>query len=272
VLAYVAFVVWVGGDFMFARFLLPVTPLFYLALELALRRWLVGRAFLLAAAAAVAATLLPWLPRALDRRLGGAGIAGIMEERSWYTAEVQSDRRRTGERLADLLAGLEPRVVVTGGQIMLAYYGRFPYVLEGATGLTDEFLGHRPRPARGRVGHEKNVFEDPEGEAYLRRRHVDFMLVNQVDLSRGLPLDIVDLGFVQVRLFRWNRPLIERLRRSPGARVPDIEAALDAFLKAMPGLSKQAVRERYERQMRPFYFEHNADPARQRAIEDFLAR
>jgi hypothetical protein len=257
---------------MFARFLLPVTPLLYLALELQLLRWLGWRGPWEAAAVVAVATCLPWLPRALDRRLGGQGIAGIMEERSWYTPEVQRDRRRTGERLASMLQGLEPRVVVTGGQIMLAYYARFPYVLEGATGLTDEFLAHRPRPARGKVGHEKNLFEDPEGLAYLRRRSVDFMPVNDVDLSRGLPINMVDLGFVQLRLFRWNKALIERLRAQPGARVPAIEAALDAFLAAMPGMTKQAVRERYEREMRPFYFAHNEDPVRQRAIEAYLGR
>ena len=33
-LPFIAFIVWVGGDFMFARYLIPITPALYLALEL----------------------------------------------------------------------------------------------------------------------------------------------------------------------------------------------------------------------------------------------
>ncbi|HLQ38584.1 MAG TPA: hypothetical protein VK348_12325, partial [Planctomycetota bacterium] len=62
-LAYCGFVVWVGGDFMFARFLLPVMPLLYLALELAARTLLPAR-FGIPALVLVAVATLLWQPHA----------------------------------------------------------------------------------------------------------------------------------------------------------------------------------------------------------------
>ncbi len=75
--AWLAYVLWVGGDFMFGRFIVPVTPLLFFAGELALRD-LIGRraddtavhgstdarTWLLTAALLLAATLLRYDPYA----------------------------------------------------------------------------------------------------------------------------------------------------------------------------------------------------------------
>ncbi len=169
VLGYLAFVAWVGGDFMFSRFVLPITPTLYLGFELLRRRWPGAPAGLAIAALAVGGTLLRAYPAEFADR---GALRGIGEERTYYPAKEVAMRRVCGEHLRQLFAGQEARVGIGGAQAMLAYYGRFELVIECSTGLTDAHLARLPLPERSRIGHEKNVQRDP---GYLLRRRVQFL-------------------------------------------------------------------------------------------------
>jgi len=116
---------------MFARFVLPVTPLLLLAAEA-----LIGR---------LPGFAVQWVACLIV--VGGIGFAvfprrarapgqphRIVEERHFYPKERIADARRVGEELARALEGTEPRVAIYGSQAMLAYYARFPVVIEAHTG------------------------------------------------------------------------------------------------------------------------------------------
>lgn len=263
VLPYVAFVVHAGGDFMFARFLLPVLPALLLAFDLACLR---GRA--------------PWLPWALAALLVG-GLQWRLEPPRLddYTAPVSDNRRislaplfgmpateafrRAGHELQRLFAGLDVRIAVAGGQANLAFRSRVPVAIECAGGLTDAFIAHLPIARRHKPGHDRPWPLYPE---YLERRRVQFMF----ELSYGADdpwREVAFLGSIPARLVRYDRTLMQELRRrDPGLVATDFERFLDDYIAALPGRSKQQVAADLAK-FRRFYFDHEQDPVRLAAIE-----
>ena len=213
--AALLFVAYVGGDFMFARFVLPVTPLLLLQAEaLAARlprrelRW--GLTLLLLGGLALART-----PSAL-LQLGNP--TGIVEERAFYPPESVEEARRAGDVLHRALAGVPVRVAIYGSQAMLAYYARFPYVLEAHTGLTDREIARRPLPSRGRVGHEKTV-----GLTYLRGRDIDFVFGFGLFPVNPPPSRRIQVGEVTGMIVRYRPDVVEALRGRPGLTLDGVD-------------------------------------------------
>ena len=214
-LLYLLFVAHVGGDFMFARFALPVTPLLLLQMEgLVARlprpglRW--AFALLLLGGIAFART-----PRAL-LQLGNP--TGIVEERAFYPRERVEEARRAGAELHRALAGVPVRVAIYGSQAMLAYYARFPYVLEAHTGLTDREIARRPLPSRGRVGHEKTV-----GLTYLQGRDIDFVFGFGLFPVNPPPSRRIRVGDVTGAIVRYRPEVVEALRGRPGLTLGGVD-------------------------------------------------
>ncbi len=207
-LAYLLFVAHVGGDFMFARFALPVTPLLLLQVEtlsahltLPALRW--GVVLVLLAGLALAR------PPASMFHLSNP--TGIVEERAFYPRQRVEEARRAGGELERAFAGVPVRVAIYGSQAMLAYYARFPYVLEAHTGLTDREIARQPLSARGRVGHEKTV-----GLAYLRTRDIDFVFGFGLFPVRPPPQLRIQVGGVTGTIVRPRPEVLEALRGRPG--------------------------------------------------------
>ncbi|HET9299743.1 MAG TPA: hypothetical protein VFO11_07335 [Candidatus Polarisedimenticolaceae bacterium] len=214
-LAYLLFVAHVGGDFMFARFALPVTPLLLLQAETlcahlapASLRW--GVALVLLAGLAPART-----PAAMFHL---TNPTGIVEERAFYPRQRVEEARRAGAELERAFAGVPVRVAIYGSQAMLAYYARFPYVLEAHTGLTDREIARRPLPARGRVGHEKTV-----GLAYLRTRDIDFVFGFGLFPVRPPPERRIQVGSVSGAIVRARPQVLEALRGRPGLTLGGVD-------------------------------------------------
>ena len=98
---------------------------------------------------------------------GVVGIEGITEERYWYPNSIIDQAQKQGRDLKDILEETDARIVILGMQAMLAYYGEFPYVLEGMNGLTDYELARR-KNALNRVGHGQRL-----SASYLQERDID---------------------------------------------------------------------------------------------------
>jgi hypothetical protein len=267
-LPYLAFVAWVGGDFMFARFVLPVTPMLLLALDLCLQRW--PRA---AAAAAVALALglaAHTRPAWLDQYDNGRGYS----DNRAISMGLVDYARDAGDRLGVLFAGLDVRIGIAGSHANLAYRSRAPVAIECAAGLTDAYIAHLPVTGRGITGHEKPWTRYPE---YLERRGVQIMFELSYATPR-IPSAWQDLFLpgvpirLQARLVFWDGKLMAELRRrDPGLRCIDVERELDAYIAALPMKDKKDVAADLVG-LRRFYFDHNDDPARLQAITAFLAR
>lgn len=265
--SYLAFVLWVGGDFMFGRFVLPILPTLLLALDFACLRWrAVWLGPLLAAVVVVGCVFRveppglgnPQLDVSDNRRITVHEIGGVT------MAEIG---RQVGDYLRPLFAGLDVRIAIAGGHANVAFRSRVPVAVECAAGLTDAHIARLPVPVRGKRGHDK-----PRDPAYLERRGVHFMLETNYrteDAWRTVALPAPPFGF-GMQLVTWDRDLMRELkRREPGLVVQDFEGFLDAYLADLPNKSKDQVRADYAK-FTPFYFVGNDDPVRRAAFETFL--
>ena len=275
VLPYVAFVAWVGGDFMFGRFLVPVTPLVLIALDLWLQK---SRPLCVAAMGMATMGMLfrndpPYL-------LDYAGA--VSDNRAISVVEVQPGMplteyaRIAGHEMKRLFDGLEVRLGVAGGHANFAYRAEVPVAVECAAGLTDAYIAHMPVPPRGKVGHERPWPLYPD---YLLKRKLHFMLEGSYatggicDQYRALafPLPgLPDALAMPVRIVTWDSKLMAELRRrQPRLLGSDFEGALDEYIKAIPTKTKEQVAKDFE-DFRRFYFDHSDDAARRAAFESFL--
>jgi len=256
---YLLYVARVGGGFMFGRFCIPVAPLLLLGIEAGLLALPPLRARVLLVGAAVWLGMLFAPMPDLER---GAQL-GISDEWRQYPPELVARSRTAGRAMKELLEGTEPTVVIYGYQAMLAYYGEFPAVIEGVTGLTDAAIAHMVISERGRPGHEKKA-----SPAYLQGRGVDFLFEFPIPLGPGGYTEI-DFGPLKGRLVTYDRSLMASLKQR-GARFTDFEVLLDEYLAGVQGVPKEALAADYAT-FRAYYFEHNVDPEREARFEAALA-
>ena len=264
-LCYLAFVIWVGGDFMFARFCLPATPLCYLALEALTRRYVPGVGRWVVLAAVAAGTLLFY--KRPDLYVTGQAVQGVADERAQYPAERTERIRATGRRLGQLLAGTGARVAFSGTQAMLVWESKLPYALEAVTGLTDHFLAHRPVGERGHVGHEKGIFSSAEATEYaLRTQGVHLLLFDWPDVTAHYPWLTVEFDGWAFTLTRWDRAVMSRLLGQPGVVATDLDAWLDDYVAALANKSKGEVAGTLQ-VLERVHFRWHEDDARRALIE-----
>lgn len=260
--AYALYVMRVGGDFMFGRLLVPITPFLLLVVERGLGALLGRRPAIAAAVIAALGVGLIATPAAVA---GGVTQRGITDENYAYTVAFPHWAERAdanGAVLARLFDGLPIAVGFFGLQARLVYRSRVATAIECETGLTDAAIAHQELPERGRVGHEKHA-----KLAYLVDRRVDFVLTrdwaNQVlQLDAQLPSVPIDLGRIEGRVITWD-PAIMAALAARGVRVPDVRAQIDAYITGMASRSDAEVRRDWER-FRRLYFERTPDPARER--------
>ena len=255
---YTLYVARVGGDFMYARMLIPVAPFLLILFDLAwtnLPEWI-------PAPAALALAALPLLVPALLPRpvTGSRSVWGVANEWEYYSLRKNAETDFRGEVLKRFCAGLPVRALAFGAEIRLMYRAEIPVVVE-AHGLTDPVIARAPLPARGRPGHERL----PEPAYAVLDRKLDVALhpgfYERTGFPRFIPVVPIRFGPVAGFLLRWDPALVGEWRRR-GARVPDFPAFLDRYADEMAGRSDEVVRRDYAK-FRNFYFAHAADPARE---------
>jgi len=233
---FAAWIVWVGGDFMAARRLLPVAPLAFLALEERIARARVpARGAALAGGLLVAAAL----PAPIFERVGRINTIG--DERRFYPPEAIEARRRQAEAVQAALAGTGARVAFEGGMCVFGYYSRLPYLVE-LTGLTQYSLARRPLADRGPIGHEK-VADD----AWLRKNGVQLVVSQEFPPVAAPKLrrhdEIFFGGLASARIVRWDDALMQALRGRPGVDFVPIEQTLAAAAREMEAATPGRARE-----------------------------
>ncbi|MGH0032474.1 MAG: hypothetical protein ACQGVC_22000 [Myxococcota bacterium] len=237
-LVFWLYVVHVGGDFMFARRVLPAVPLLLLALEETLDRLADRRVRALCAAACVAAAALPWpvFDDATPR------IRGVADEPRFYPQRVIDVRRRQAEVVAEALRGSDARVMFEGGMCVFGYYSGLPYLAE-MTGLTQYSLAKLPLGTRGWIGHEKRATD-----AWLSENDIH-LIVGQAfpPVSRppgGDTLDLVYFGDVAVaRIHRYDPALMRHLAEQRGVSFVPIERVVERRRAEIERAPRERARE-----------------------------
>ena len=250
---YGCYVVYVGGDFMFARRLVPLLALLVLAIELHLRAKLPnGRAFDLATAALVVAATLPYPVYDGDRDR----IAGIANEPAYYTAEVIEARRKQAIAARAAFGGTDARLLLEGGMLSFAYYSELPYLVE-MTGLTHYSLARLPIQARGKIGHEKRPTDEWlfEHGIHLRVSH-DFP---PIDPAQRVLNDVYVGRALRARILWYDDALMELLKQKPGLQFVPIETRIDLLRSAIAQGQLEQARRLLTRLDREYFSRASAD-------------
>lgn len=261
VVAHLVYVAKVGGDFMFARFCIAVTPLMLIGLERVVNAVRPVALRIVLALGAVVTMMVPLVPTFVFD-LGNP--TGIVEERAFYPWELVEEARALGASFKQLTEGTAPRLAIYGSQAMLAYYAEAPLVIEAHTGLTDATLAHREVAERGRVGHEK---QSPM--SYLRERGIDFRFSFGLAHFPAGRLNAIRVGDLEGEMIVYRRDLMRALSERPDIEFVDFEVFLDGYLEDLGQRSRDQVQADYDA-FRRFYFDHNLDGARQQRFESFL--
>jgi hypothetical protein len=227
-----AYVLHSGGDFMFARRIVPIAPFVLLALE----SWV---ASLDRAAWRVAVAVAMIAGAALPYPVFGEGrwrIAGIADEPHFYPPEAVAARRAQGELLGSILRGTPVRAMFEGGMCMFAYYSRLPYLVE-MTGLTQYSLARLPIEKRGPIGHEKQ----PD-DRWLDDNEIHLIVAQEWPIAPPQPgarrHDEVWFGSLgKARVWIYSDAVMDALRGRPDVSFVPIEqvvARLRAEMAASP--------------------------------------
>jgi hypothetical protein len=258
---YSLYLVRIGGDFMFARFFIPITPFLYFLMEAFAFRVLNPQYLIPFAVVVCLGTNFYWYPDEI-RSLS----SNVADERYFYPNSAIEEAKLKGGTLKKYLRDTQAQVVIYGSQAMLAYYAEFPIAIEGSNGLTDEYIAHLPITKRDRPSHEKEAPVD-----YLNKRGVNFTF--DFGSSRPSPAgDFREIYFENIRgvIIVYNRNLMRKLETYPEVRFFDFERFLEEYIQKMPSFSRSRILEDYQF-FRQYYFDHNSDPIRENAFVNFVA-
>jgi hypothetical protein len=259
---FTLFIVRIGGDFMFARFFIPVTPVIYLLLELLVRRTspsLLGYALALLL---VAGTFYR-----CDHFSAGSQVGYIADEWQRYPLASLDETMKNGALLKKYFNGLPVQVAFWGGQARLMYYAEPYQAIETMAGLTDTFIAHIRLEERGRPGHEKRAPTN-----YLVHRGVDFYFRPFKATASALPpLNLIVFDSLGAMITAYRNAVMDSLRKYPGVRFQPMPEYLDQYIAAMEEKNPAGIADDYA-WFREYYFRHNDDRPREAAFRYFLAR
>lgn len=256
--AHLVYVARVGGDYMLARFIIPVAPLMLVVIEMAWRTLRSDRRHdLLLALPLVALMVLRWDPFESNRYR-----YMVVDEWSVYPRAWHDVSKIAGGHLKRCLSGVPIRIASGGERMAWAYYADLPVVLEATGGLTDTSLAHQPLSKRSRPGHEKWATpEFLESHGYHLLLSAPYYDEHPIDSLRRIRVAGLDL-----RLITYDRELMDQLYGRAEVEFIHLPSYLDTLLSA-PADSSLATWEERQRFFNRFYFKHNEDSARQLAME-----
>lgn len=257
--AYTFYVVRVGGDFMYARLLVPTIPFYAILLEHLLFR--VPKLKWHAAFAAVlcAAMLLMPCP------VGSDFEDGVIEERLNY-ARMARYLEYKSSVLKTAFDGLPVRLGIFGSEARLAAQLDIAEFIE-CHGLCDRLIAHQQIDARGTVGHEKTA--TPNYLVAQRKAHFTMLTPKGFDLYFFIPKHEMLLDNIVCHVLHWDAPLMAELKRR-GAVFVDFPTVLDAYIAGRMSTESDAeVWKQYAKCQR-FYFAFNDDMERENAFRKRL--
>jgi hypothetical protein len=265
VAVYTYYVVRVGGDFMYARLLVPITPYLGILLELGLLGISLSRPVVYLELVASALILMLLTPRPAT---ASDWFSGIADERAVYDDAQVIQRANQASVLRPFFEGLPVHLAFLGTEARLMYDLDIPVAIESETGLTDRAIAHQPLVKRDRIGHEKHA----DVRYLVQTRQVHFAFARwaseRLEFGRYIPLRGIQFGSVSGRILHWDPKLMAELKKR-GADFEDFPEYLDSYIARMSTMPRKEVREDYAK-FRLFYFEHVDDKERQAAFESRL--
>ena len=255
----IVFTIRIGGDFMFGRFFVVITPILFCIIELLAFNVVQGGFTVIVAGVVVAAIFLR-----MDMFGTSTSVGYIADEYRLNTLRELTGPKMAGERLHALLAGVPLRVAFGGSQASLIYYLDPELAIEASSGLTDETIAHQALSTRGRPGHEKSPAMN-----YLMRRKVDLYI--SFSSSDERPFNKMMIYYTPARILRYNNAVMSRLEGDPGIQFTVVPGVVDQFLAGIAHYPRSAVEKSYA-ELKPYYFDCTVDTARENRFLEYLRK
>jgi hypothetical protein len=252
IVPFIIYVARVGGDFMFARFLIPITPICLILLEINIKKMVGNRYLRLALAIIIVAGMVFRYNQFPDP---DTKIDGIVDERQNYPPEKITQAKAEAAVLKKYLINKDVKVAFYGAKAMLVYYSELPYALECAAGLTDSYIAHLPIQQRGRPGHEKRIPYE-----YLVRKRINFVVGGSLRASPDM-VEAISLDSFPEHIVTYQSRVMDLLKKYPEIKFVDFPAYLDNYIKNIDSIPIDRLRQDFD-YFGKFYFAHNNDPAR----------
>ncbi len=272
----VGFVAKVGGDFMHARFIIPIAPFMYYIIFYSLYKFVSAKnlntvLIVLVLCSFVETKIRFDVFKALDKN--GKEITtlnrDVADERYVYTEYYKiEDEMKLGKALNRCFQGIDAKLLVRGGQACMGYYANFNYEQE-FHGLTDTLIAHSVIQTRGRIGHEKHGTTE-----YFENKGINF-LFNRSPLTKDeykyAELDVQPYA-IRTEIITYDNAIIAQLKQRMGAdfKYTDFQMYLDEYIqKKLPTATKEELKKDYDN-FYLYYFKHNDDKARENKFLDAL--
>ena len=251
IVAYTAFTIRIGGDFMFARFFIATTPMMFFTIELLIHKTTTKYVTLAIYALVILTTILRYDQYGTDLFVGY-----VSDESRYFTRESFQQARTDGATLRKYFDDLPVRVSFWAGQLQLMYYADPFYAIESSGGLTDTAVAHQAITTRGRPGHEKIPTTD-----YLIKRRVNFYIGPLDPPPPGQQiLNAILFENILGRIIVYNDTIMSALAKYPQVQFVRMPEYLDSYVATMGTLPKTKVESDYA-YFTSFYFDVNHDTA-----------
>jgi arabinofuranosyltransferase len=251
--AYTFFVIRIGGDFMHARLLIPITPLLYFIMEqligkIEIRGW---------RTLGIALILITTLFRN-DLFAEKMNVGYIVDEVRFYTPAYHTKEKSDGLTLHRYFDGLPVRVAFWASKLRLIYYADPAYALEASSGLTDATVAHQKLLKRGRPGHEKFA-----PFPYLQSKKIHFLFTPTQTVTDDQPsLTTIQFDSIPAQIVGYDNSIMERLRSYPEVQFTPMPDYLTAYSMQVQSYADEDIARDYSF-FKSFYFDYNIDSTRQ---------
>ncbi|HPI38144.1 MAG TPA: hypothetical protein PK397_09390 [Ignavibacteriaceae bacterium] len=284
ILYSIFFIAKVGGDFMYARFIIPIIPLLYLAGENAIRCLFEKKRNIL-----ILFFILIFFTGIIEKKsrdhlfIDGRGerisiydLNGVADEYWFYTQTEKIGginhiqfMEMAGKEFNRYFKDRDVRFLIMAAQASLAYYSKIKTCVE-FNGLTDKYIAHLPISERGRPGHERAAPYD-----YVIERGVHFTFDNPPDNWADYRTLYIRLSgeFQPLMMITYDKELMDYLEKNfpQDIKFINFENYLDSYISTINTKGKPLVENDFK-QFSDFYFKHNDDPERLKQFQEYLLR
>jgi hypothetical protein len=249
---YILYLLIIGGDFMFGRLLIPLSPLFFLGIEVYLYNFFGERIIRLLAVIFVVLTFYSIDP---FKNLPFPEKDGITDENKIYKIKEVYKLKNKLIKYRNIFQDLGIKISYGGTQAMMAYYLDPLVAIESVTGLTDEYIAHKKIKERGKVGHEKAA--DLE---YLKKRKIHFHLF-ETNFSFIRSYNKLETPFSNYpwRIITYNLEILQKLKSTGNFQYLDFNLYLNSYIKNIDSYSPQKI-ESDSIEFMEYYFSDNENP------------
>ncbi|MBA3706717.1 MAG: hypothetical protein H0W84_12695, partial [Bacteroidetes bacterium] len=272
------FVAKVGGDFMHARFVIPMAPFIYYIIFYSVLKYFSLKNVNIILTVLLFCSFIETKIRfdvfkAIDKN--GKEITtlnrDIADERWAYVTYLPIENEiKLGKALNHAFQGIDAKMVVRGGQACLGYFANFKYAQE-YHGLTDTLIAHSKIETRGRIGHEKHATYE-----YLQSKGIHF-LFNRSTFSKD-EFKYAELNIppfrVRTEIITYDNKIISQMQEKFGGnfKFTNFQAYLDDYIKnKLPVASHEQLQKDYDN-FNSYYFKHNDDKQREAAFLNALKK